>query len=216
MREKFTLELNGVRVEKTIPTDWDDVSFGEFVALNGAKRLDALAAFTGISKDLLHQAKVKNMDRLINLISFLDKEVPLWKLPKTICDYPIRQDLGFEPFGRYTDIKDEVDKGKTGMDLIKQYPLLCAIYCHPGKYDFKEAEKNTKGFYNAPCTEVLALGNFLLLKLTGLNRPTGRTSLFLRILPKKARLAFLLWRTRLVSTVRFFIWKKKHHIQETR
>ena len=211
MKEKFKLELNGVKVDKTIPTDWQDVSFREFIKLNGSKnRKEALSIFTTIDQETLSLAVVKNMDRMINCLSFLDKEVPLFNLPKKILNYEIRSDLGFEPFGRYSDIKDELDKGKTGLELINQYPLICAVYCHQGKYSFREAEKNVDEFLNAPCTEVLALGNFLLMKLTGLKTTTGKTSPLLNILPKRWRLAFLLWRARLGFMVRFYIWKKKH------
>jgi len=204
----FKIELNGVKIERDIPTSWEEVKFKDFLKLDGRPK-KALSIFTGVDEDTIGKAHIKNMDALIHSLSFITKEVPLFKLPKKILTYEVRQDLGFEPFGRYTDLKDEIDKGKTGIELLEQYPLFCAIYCLQGEYEFKKAEANTEQFLNAPCTEVLALGNFLLMKLLGLNKPTETTFLLLRILPKKWRLALKLWRSRLAFQLRYFIWKRK-------
>ncbi len=205
----FELTLNKVKVKRDIPTDWDQVKFKDLLKLQNAKELTALSVFTGVYEETLKKAKIQNMDALINALSFIRKEVPLFKLPKKILDYEIRPDLGFEPFGRYTDIKDEIDKGKTGLELLEQYPLICAIYTHQGEYNFKEAEKNLEQFLNAPCTEVLALGNFLLMKLLGLSKPTEKVFPLLRILPKRLRLVLKLWRSRLAFQLRYFFWRKK-------
>lgn len=206
----FNAELNGVKFTKDIPTDWSGVTFRQFLQLKDNKDLTALSVFTGLDRDTLKKAKVKNFDDVIRALSFTGFQPDLFKLPKSILNYPVRQDLGFEPFGRYTDIKDIIDKGVEGEELLKQYPLFCAIYTHQGEYSYQEAEKNVEQFYLAPCTEVLALGNFLLMRLAGLRKGTAKTSPYLPTPLKKLRLALLLWRSRLAFTLRYYIWKRKH------
>lgn len=207
---KFNAELNGVKFQKEIPTSWDGVTFRQFQQLKDTKDLTALSVFTGLDTETLRKAKVKNFDDVIRALSFTGFPPDLFKLPKSILKFGVRQDLGFEPFGRYSDIKDIVDKGIEGDELLKQYPLFCAIYTHLGEYSYQEAEKNVELFYEAPCTEVLALGNFLLMRLVGLKKGTVKTSQYLPTPLKKLRLAFLLWRARLAFTLRYYIWKKKH------
>lgn len=206
----FNAELNGVKFKKEIPTDWDQVKFKDFLKLKDSKELTALSVFTGIEPETLKKAKIKNFDDVIRALSFTGFQPDLFKLPKTILGHPIRQDLGFEPFGRYTDIKDIITKEQPETDLLKQYPLIAAIYTYQGIYDAQEAEKNAEQFLEAPCTEVLALGNFLLMRLIGLKNSTAKTSLSRITLLKKLKLAFLLWRSRLAFTLRYYIWKKKH------
>src|SRR5688572_2991901 len=164
----FNAELNGIKFTKDIPTDWSGVTFRQFQQLKDTKDLTALSVFTGLDTETLRKAKVKNFDDVIRALSFTGFPPDLFKLPKSILHFPVRQDLGFEPFGRYTDIKDIVDKGVDGDELMKQYPLFCAIYTFEGEYNYQDAEKNVDLFYEAPCTEVLALGNFLLMRLVGL------------------------------------------------
>lgn len=205
---KITIELNGVKVEKEIPTDWDQVTYGDFLRL-GSTQTQALSIFTGIDEETLKKATIKGIDKLTAALSFLRFEVPMHKFPKTILGYQVDQSLEFEPFGVYTDIKDEVDKRNEGMELLKQYPILCAIYITK-PYDFKKAEIVAEQLLNAPCTEVLALGNFLLMKLIALNSTISQTSLKRLTLLKRWRLALKSWQARLAFQVRFFIFSRFH------
>lgn len=213
----FHAELNGVRVEKKIPIRWEEVSFEDFLKLNDTKELTALSVFTGYTPELLKQSKIKNLDKLLSALSFVRTNIPSIK-PTKLLDYPISKDLGFEPFGRYTDIKDEVDKGKQGIELLQQYPLICAIYvCQTVKheatgqtiYDFTEAEKLLPEILKAPCTEVLAVGNFLLLKLIALKNGTEASYQNLPTPMRKLLLVLKLWRSLLAFRVRYFFLKRK-------
>lgn len=208
----FEITLNGVKVSKDIPTAWDQVSFKDFLALGDNKELTALTVFTGIDAATLKKSSITNLNALLNALAFLKTEVPLFKYPKKILDFDVRQDLGFETFGQYSDIKDELDKGKMGMELIQQYPLMCAIYTAKQPYDFKEAEKNAELFMNAPCVEVLAVGNFLLMKLVGLSRSTDPNYPNHLTRLKKLKLALRGWLSRLAFTVRYYILKRKLNI----
>lgn len=211
----FKIELNGIKLERDIPTDWDQVTFKTFRQLTDRKELSVLSVFTGIDPETLKKAKITNIDKLIKALSFVKTNPSFFKLPKKILDFEIRPDLGFEPFGRYTDLKEIVETNVDKPDeLLKQYPLMAAIYCQQGEYDFKQAEQSAELFYNAPCTEVLALGNFLLMRLGALRNSTAKTSLLARIVPKRWRLGFLLLRSRLAFTVRYYILKKRLHLTE--
>lgn len=208
----FEITLNGVKVSKDIPTKWEDVKFKDFLLLSDNKELNALSIFTGIDAETLKKSSITNLNSLLSALGFLHTEVPLFKYPKTIIGYQVRPDLGFDTFGQYCDLKDELDKGHMGMELIKQYPLMCAIYTAKQPYDFKEAEKNVEQFMNAPCVEVLAVGNFLLMKLLALKRSTDQSSLN-RLTPlKKWRLVLRGWLSRLAFTVRYYILKRKLNI----
>lgn len=206
----FNAELNGVKFKKEIPTDWDQVTFRQFLKLQDNKDLTALSVFTGLDPETLKKAKIKNFDDVIRALSFTNYPPDLLKLPKSILGHPVRQDLGFEPFGRYTDIKDIIEKEQPNGNIINHYPLMASIYTMGGEYKFYEAQNNAEQFQEAPCTEVLALGNFLLMRLIGLKNTNRKTSQNRPTLLKKLRLVFLLWRARLAFTLRYYIWKKRH------
>jgi len=209
----FDITLNGVKVSKEIPTKWEEVKFKDFLQLQDNKEITAVSIFTGIDVETLKKANIKNLDALLKSLSFLQKPPELFNVPKFIMGYEVKQDLGFEAFGMYTDLKDELDKGFEGIELIKQYPLFCAIYC-TRPYDFKLAESKVDEFNNAPCTEVLALGNFLLMKLVGLRITTAKTSQKPLTPLKKLRLVLRSWLARLAFQVRYFIWKRKLNIKQ--
>jgi hypothetical protein len=205
----FTITLNGVKVHKSIPIKWEEVPFKDFINLNTGSELTALAMLTGIEESILAKAEISNLNKVINALSFLKTEISMMKFPKKILGYQVRQDLGFDSFGQYTDIKTESEKDLSGIDRLKSYPLLAAIYVtHP--YDFKEAEKKVSEIENAPCTEVLALGNFLLVKLIALKTSTNHASQSQLTPLRRLRLAFRGWRAHLGFRVRYFIFNLFH------
>jgi hypothetical protein len=209
----FKLTLNGVKVEKDIPTSWEQVKFKDFLQLNGSVS-KALSIFTGIDEDTLKKANITGLDKLISVLSFLGTDVPLFNFPKKLLnEYDVPYDIGFESWGQYVDLKDELDKRKEGIELLKQYPLFCAIYTMKD-YNFKLAEQRAEHLLNAPCTEVMAVGNFMLTKLAALNLTTKGNSLPEGTVLRKYRLALKGWWTNMVFTVRFYILKRKLRLTE--
>lgn len=210
----FTLTLNGVKVEKDIPTGWGQVKFKDFLELDGTVS-KALSVFTGIDEKTLKKANITGLEKLISTLSFLtNTELPLFNMPKKILgEYEVPYNLGFESWGQYVDIKTEIDKGLQGLELLKQYPLMCAIYTMKD-YDFTEAEKRAQHIFNAPCTEVMAVANFMLTKLIVLNRGTANNSLPEGTPLRKFRLALRAWWTNMVFTVRFYILKRRLRLTE--
>lgn len=209
----FEFKLNGVKVKHDIPTGWEQVKFKHFLELDGSQT-KAVSLFTGIDQDTLRKANITGLDKLVNALAFLETDVPVMKFPKLIQGIKVPYDIGFEQWGQYMDLKDELDKGKQGMELVKQYPLFCAIYTMTEDYNFAEAEKRAEGFLNAPCTEVMAVGNFTLMKLIALRKGTLNNSLPEGTPMRKFRLALKAWWINMAFTVRFYILKRKLRLTE--
>lgn len=165
-----TITLNGVTVKKPLPIDWPQVTFGQFLQIADCGRdfVKIISVFTGIDAETLTKAKITGLDRIISAMAFLETNVTVFDFPKEILGYKVPQNLEFETMGQYADFKSEVDKDKKDkLDSVKSYPLFCAIYTS-NPYNFKQAEERAKEFLQAPCTEVMAIGNFLLMKLAAL------------------------------------------------
>ncbi len=210
------ITLNGVRTSKDIPLSWKDVTFRQFIALQECKDdfIKVMSLFTGIEPEIIKKALIDNLDGLILALGFLKTE-PLQVKPTAILGYDLPKDLGFETIAQFEDVKDTLKKAKdmTVLDHLKLYPLYCSIYaCRP--YDWVKAEELQDKFFDAPCQEVLGVGNFTLAKLIGLKLSTGQKSQSRSILPKKFRQALTVWLMRLDFTVRSFFWKKKQVINE--
>ena len=209
----FELTLNGVKVKKDVPVKWEEVKFKDFIQLDG-NMSKALSIFTGIDEPTLRKANITGLEKLITVLSFLSTEVPLFNFPNTLMgEYEVPYDIGFWQWGQYMDLKRELDKRLEGLELLKQYPLLCAIYTMKD-YDFELAEKRAEHLLNAPCTEVMAVANFMLTKLIALRSSTKKDSLLADTPLKKLRLALKAWWMNTVFTVRFYILKRKLRLTE--
>lgn len=205
---KITIELNGVTVEKDIPTMWKEVTFGQFLKLSECENDTSaiLSLFTDIPKETLSKAKIGNLESIISILSFLKTEMSL-VVPEICMGYKIPKNLEFETIGQFEDLKLEALQLKD-VKSFEKYALFCAIYAVK-EYDYKKAEELAPTFLNAPCEEVVAIGNFTLLKLTELTSGIEVKS-HLRSTPmKRFLLAFNAYRKSLAFTVRYYIWKKK-------
>lgn len=210
---KITLELNGVKLEKDIPTRWEEVSFKQFLALLKCEDdiVKIISLFTEIDEETLKKAKIYNLEIIINLLSFLKTEMDL-TVPDTCLGYKIPKNLEFESIGQYQDLKLEASTMKE--NDVEKYALFCAIYA-TSPYDFKEAEKKKDEFLNAPCGEVVAIGNFTLLKLVELSSGIKVKSPLRTTPTKKFWRDLIAFRKSLAFTLRYYIWKKKLRIGGT-
>jgi len=208
---KIQVIQNGIKFERGIPTSWDDVTFDQFLKLRKVtSEAGALSVFTGIDMEILIDPSTKLMDLEIVFaaLKFLKTE-PVHKKTEKLLGYDIPKDLGFESIAQFEDVKAAIkEKDMTTDDHLNKYPLYCAIYaCKP--YDWKKAEQMHSEFFNAPCQEVLAIGNFTLAKLIGLRLNIDPNSLKQNTRLKKFKLALTVLRMRLDFIVRSFFWKKK-------
>lgn len=208
---KVTIELNRVKVTKEIPTSWDQVNFGQFIDLSEAGKDIAkiLSVFTGIEAETIRKAKIHNLDVILKVLSFIEKETINNKVPAEILGHKMPQNLQFESIGQYEDLKLEAAKIKdNSKESLMAYTKFCAIYA-TNPYDYKEAEKLAPEFLKAPCSEVVAIGNFTLLKLIESSDITLSKALQSRLHPKKWKLVLIALLARLAFTVRYFLWKRR-------
>lgn len=208
---KITIELNRIKVTKEIPTSWDDVTFGQFLDLSQAGNDTAkiLSVFTEIPEETIKKAKIHNLDLILNAISFVSKDQIKTVLPDKILGYKVPKNLQTETIGQYEDLKLEAAKIKdNSKESLSIYTKFCAIYA-VDPYDYKEAERLAPAFLHAPCGEVVAIGNFTLLKLIESKDITLSKALELHLRPKKWRLVLTAWRARLGFTVRYYLWRRK-------
>ena len=212
---KIQIDLNGVKVERNLPIRWEDITFEQLLKLEQCKDdTERLSLFTGVDVATLKVAKIGNLEGVITCLSFLTRETEFFTIPTSCMGYDIPKDLAMETIGQYQDLKLEASTMINDVQSFEKYAHFCAIFaCKP--YDYANAEKLIPIFMQAPCTEVMAIGNFTLLRLAELtgNIPKGSLSQPTRM--KRYRQAFKTYLKRLVFTVRFYIWKRKLRLTET-
>jgi hypothetical protein len=212
---KITISLNGVKVHREIPISWDTVTYSQFLQLTDCVNdpVKILTVFTGIEEAVIKKATILGLDSIIAVLGFLRTEPPQL-LPKTILGYQLPPDVGLETLDQYTDLKDDLDKAGElkGKDALEKYPLYCAIYAckaKHGRYDWTLAEQMAPEFLNAPAPEVLAIGNFTLAKLIGLNLNIDPASRKKITRLKKFKLVLKAWLTNTRIMAHSRLWRRK-------
>lgn len=212
---KIQIAHNKLRYDRNFPTCWDQVNYGQFLDLADCvtDEVKIFTVFTGIPAEIIKKAKITGLDSVIAVLGFL-RTPPVQIMPKTILGYPLPADLGFETLDQYTDLKDDLDKSGElkGKDALVKYPLYCAIYaCKAkyGEYDWKLAESMADEFLKAPAPEVLAIGNFTLAKLIGLNLNIDPASRKKITRMRRYRLVLKAWVQNMATTVRSNLWPKR-------
>jgi hypothetical protein len=217
----YTFIINGKETKKDVPVQWADVSFQAFLHLEkcGDDIIKVISFFTGIEYDILLKCKIPMFDDLVSKLKFLNEKIePV--VPKSCLGYTIPKDLEYESVGQYKDLKDYV---KEAVQLIpseqfSKYTTYCAVYAckaKHGDYDFQKAEAMADEFLNAPCPEVIGIGNFTLLRLTALTMHINPSYQAPLSRMKKFKLALTAWLKTLVPMAPWFIWRKKLGGQKT-
>lgn len=217
----ITISINGKPFKKDIPTSWDEVSFGELLEIAKLKdeplevqKVKTISIATGIDYETLCNAKIHGFDDImVNRLSFLTQPQQV-KIPEKILHYTVPKALEFGQVQQYIDLQNYIksSRDKSPEDQLADYTLYCAVYAcieKHGKYDWKLVEAMAHEFLQAPCTEVLGIGNFTLLRLIASKNGTGQASHHRLTLLKKAGLVLKSWRLRLASRLRWMIWSKK-------
>lgn len=202
---KITITINGKPECRELPTSWPQVTFGQFIELVDC--LDdpckVLSVFTGIGPDVIRNSQIQNLETIIAVLSFLNGQPPT-VIPKAILGYPVPTDLGLETIAQFEDLKNELKTVNAETPVKEQflkYPLYVATYCIK-PYSWQEAEKLAPKFLNAPASEVLAIGNFTLMKLIGLKIGTEIKAPKAATRMKKLKLAMIGFLRRLVLKFR--------------
>lgn len=199
-------------INKSIPTRWAEVNFKNYLKLMkcGNDPVKILSVMLDIDEGTLKKAKIKNLEQVIRVLSFVSQEPMNLTLPKSIAGYPLPDDLNFEVMAKFADVQTVVGSfKKDNVDDLTKFAELCAIVAYPGEYAYKEAEKLIPKMMEAPCEEVLAVGNFTLAKLLSLRLNTEPPSPPVNTPMRRFKLAWTAWRSNLAFTIRYALWKRK-------
>lgn len=219
------IKINGQ--EKQVPSKWSDVTFKMFLDLAGAGDDNAkkLAAFTGLPEKDLRTATLVNVDVIIHLLSFTETTELSQQVPDTILGYVVPNNLETQTIGQFEDLKlianeiakEAKDKGQVGVENLKKFTEIVGIYTQPNYHESTDEEKTkwAAQFMDAPCEEVMAIGNFTLLKLNGLKMGIGNLYQKVNTPISRFKLVLTSYLKRLAFTVRFYLWKRKLRSIET-
>lgn len=208
---KITITHNGVKIQKNIPVSWDEVSFRTFLDLAkiGRDSSKILSLFTGVDEDIIRAAKIVNLDNVLTALSFLETKLS-YAIPEKVNGYDIPKNLEFKSTGQFEDLKQECAKfdPQDGFKNMERYPVILATYALKD-YSWEAAEALAPIFLDAPCQEVLAVGNFTLMKLRELNE-SGKLTYLQAVSPMtRLRLAMRGYLRSLASSARSLLWKRQ-------
>lgn len=208
------IHVNGQPYE--IPTSWDEVTFAQFLRIaQTTTDSERLAAITGLDAETIRNARIKNLDKVLRLLSFMNSAEGETGLPKRILGYEVPDNLELEQTGRYEDIKLIISTfpqdGKLSTESLTKYTEICGAIFQPDylESDDKKKAEFAKKFLNAPCLEVMAIGNFTLMKLIELNLNTAKPFPKSNTLLRRFRLALIVWLRRSAFSLRFYLWKRR-------
>lgn len=218
---KVTATLNGVKVTKEMPIRYQELGFKKYVdlAFSEDDPVKILSILVDQDEETLRKAKILNLDEVLARLSFLSKPIEL-RLPKEIMGYKVPKDLKFESMNRYADLQHiaaSFTKDLTKEGLMK-YAEVVAIYAMPNYEDATEQEKQDfiPQFYNAPCEEVMAIGNFTLMKLAALRMSTNNGYLNQGTQKSRLLLGLKALLSRMAFSIRYAIWRRKHLTEDTK
>jgi len=213
-----------------IPTGWNGkppVTFRQYLGIikAGNDINELLSVFTELDPSVIKKAQIKNLGAVTACLHFL-KSPPVYRTPAAIMGHRIAKNLEGESTAQYADLQqilgkmryvDETRKELTADDIIFNYnfyPLIVATYAIV-PYDFKQAEALAPKLFNAPCTEVLAVGNFTRVRLHALNSgivPTSPPTV--DTLRNRFKQALIDWLGSLASSIRYNMWKRSLPLNE--
>src|SRR5688500_1390548 len=171
----ITFKINGTPFK--IPTSWNEVTYAQHVMLIDTenKLTDYISLFTGISKDILLKAELRNVEKVSIALSFLTIPPKFDGTPtKMVGPYVMPKDVTIESLGQFEDLRGlsrklvpdlaTKENHKAFADLTLQ---ACAVYCQKikdGKYDYTKVAGMTEELKNYSCVEVIQTGTFFLFK----------------------------------------------------
>lgn len=208
------------RITLSLPLGWHEISFGKSLALAKCKNFtEELSLLSGVPVDEIKDGKISNLETALLFINSLKKVDPPTELPKSILGFTVPDDLMIEETGRYEDLKIIVEsmEANPGPDQLVKYTEIVGVFTQPNYLTSNEKQRKefADKFLNAPCKEVVAIGNFIVMKLrvlksgTPSNSPTPLTRM------KRIRLAFRAWLRNMAFTIRYAMLKRRSGFQET-
>lgn len=168
----ITYKINGKKY--SFPTCWEDVTYSQYVALIRTHSLtDHISVFSGIPRETLENAELKNLESISLTLSFLSFS-PKFEKTKMVGHYFVPQDVTINSTGQFEDLRGLLSKMPKELvtpeateELADLYLGACAIYCQKlrdGKYDYVKVPEVKEELKNYSCAEVIGTGAFFLFK----------------------------------------------------
>lgn len=204
-----TLTLNGVKVNKNIPTSWEYVTFRQFLDLVGKETdEEIISVLLGIDLETVKKARFTNLSMIKAMIQFTRGKLE-YELPKSILGYTIRPNIEIEEIQRYADLESILKGfGEDGKENMKQFPLMVTTYIVE-PYNFKDAENMAPAFLDAPALEVLAVANFIRTNIIVSKAITPVILQLAALQRRRSRLVMRSFIARLVFSVYWFFLKRR-------
>ena len=202
----------------TIPTSWSEVIFRDYLRytdLKNAKRVDVVALFTGIKKDVWENSKeIHGFYIIANALEFLNKDPKVDSITNpgavTITQkekdkdgkeieitekYLVPQKLEQYTVKQFEDMRGLVRRHQKDKKQItvKLYPQIISIYFCTlifDEYSVKNLKKTNPLIEDLTMFEVIGIGNFFLKSSTELLSGTKPGRQRLTMIMKRLRQAF--------------------------
>jgi hypothetical protein len=165
----------------SIPTCWSDVTYRQYMDLLHAETItDQIAIFTGISRETLEQAELKNLEAIVVALSFLGVAPDNgFTFSRMVGPYAMPQDITIQSTGQFEALRSLLMKRpdpKNEPEKFADFCLhACAIYCvkvRDGKFDGSKVDEMKQELKNYSCAEVIGTGGFFLYRPLNLSRHT--------------------------------------------
>jgi hypothetical protein len=161
-----------------IPTCWSDVTYRQYLALLDSKSLtDQIHIFTGIPKETLETAELKNLEKITLALSFL-YIAPKFERTQLVGPYTLPMDITIQSTGQMESLKRLLpqlkDPAQEPVKFADACLTACAIYCQKikdGKYDFDKVPDVKEELKDYSCAEVIGTGAFFLARPWSLSTP---------------------------------------------
>lgn len=193
----LTFKINGSKFR--VPTCWDDVTFAQYIDLLSTenKLLEYIHLFTGISRDILYKAELKNLENIALALSFLTIPPKFEAKPtRTVGPYVLPEDIRVQAVGQFEDLRalmmkvpKEVKTIEDNIAISELYCEACAIYTvrvKYGHYDYTKVAEVKEELRKYSCIQVVQTGAFFFAKPW--NSSTNTTRRYQNILPRLKKL----------------------------
>jgi hypothetical protein len=179
------LTLNGVTVKKQVKTDWNELTFEDYLNLFtlSGDLTDLLAYFIGIDKATLSKARISGLETILIALEFIQTP-PTWeRKPDMFMGEVMPKDITFQALAPYIDCRHILQQtaGKDLKEFVQEYPKYCAIYIQAIRsgwegYDYDKALELVPEVMEQPAWEVVGLASFFIAKLTSTKNNTEKNS----------------------------------------
>lgn len=174
----ITFKINKDRYD--FPTCWPDVTYSQYIALIHTSTItDYISVFTGIPRETLETAELKNLEKISLALSFLSF-APSFDRTSMVGPYVLPLDVTIQSTGQFEDLRGLLLKlpkdVKTEPEQFAELCLhACAVYCQKikdGKYDWNKTFEVKEELKNYSCAEVIGTGAFFLFRPLNLSKNT--------------------------------------------